>query len=243
MDGKTRRKLTMAATVIDFIKQEPPSTDAGFTALVTDLEGLVTRADEVARQQQDGLTAQAAATRRRNELRRRTLRDQTRYLVRVAQRTSAANAEFAGHFVMPPDQGTISAFLTAAKAALTTAQTQKDLLLASGLNATALDDLQTSIDAFDDETVRQNDARHDHISARIELGEIAAQCVAVAKAMDGFYRLEFAGAPEKLAAWRSASAVIGHSPRHPAAAPEPTPVPAPQLAALPAPSNRPDPKA
>jgi hypothetical protein len=233
----------MAATVIDFVKQQPPSTDAGFTALVTDLEGLITRADEVARQQQDGLTAQAAATRRRNELRRRTLRDQTRYLVRVAERTSAANAEFAGHFVMPPDHGSISAFLTAAKAALTKAQTQKDLLLSSGLNATALDDLQTSIDSFDDETVRQNDARHDHISARIELAEIAAQCVAVAKAMDGFYRLEFADAPEKLATWRSASAVIGHSPRHPAAAPEPAPEPAPQLATLPAPSNRPDPKA
>lgn len=214
MDGITRRKLAMAATMIDFIKQLPPSTDAGFNALVADLTILAARGEEVARQQQDGMTAQTAATRRRNELRRRTLRDQSRYLVRVARRTAGTNAEFAGHFVMPPDQGSLSSFITAAKALLATALPQKDLLLGAGLAATALDDLQASIDEFDDETVRQHDARHDHISARIELTAIATQCVDLSKALDGYFRLQFAGNPERLAAWRSASNVTGHSARH-----------------------------
>ncbi len=227
MNGDTRRKLAMAATVIDFIKQQPASTDAGFNALVTELQALATRGDDVAQQQLDGMTAQAAATRRRLELRRRTLRDQARYLARVGQRTVATNAEFAGHFIMPPDQGTLSGFITAAKSLLATALTQKDLLLSAGLAATALDGLQASIDEFDDETVRQHDARHDHISARIELIGIAAECVTATKALDGYFRLQFAGNPEKLAAWRSASSVTAHSARHPAPVPAPVPVPAP----------------
>ncbi|HEY3934848.1 MAG TPA: hypothetical protein VGL65_09545 [Gemmatimonadales bacterium] len=223
----TRRKLGMAATVVDFIKQQPPSTDAGFNALVTEMEGLVTRSDDVARQQRDGVTAQAAATQRRDELSRRTLRDQMRNLFRIARRTAATNAEFAGHFVAPPRLGTLSSFITEAKAMLAIALPQKDLLLGAGLTATALDDLQASIDEFDDETVRQHDAQHDHISARAELTDIATRCVELSRALDGYFRLQFAGNPETLATWRSASNVRGHSARHPASAPTPEPAPQP----------------
>ncbi|MGH7583944.1 MAG: hypothetical protein ACREL5_12030 [Gemmatimonadales bacterium] len=217
----------MARLIVEFTKSQPTSTDAGFNGLVSELEALVAHADEVAQTQQAGQSMQTAATRRRNELRRRKLRDQVRYLVHVAQRAAIDNPSAVGSYDMPRDGGPLVEFVTAAKRLLAEAKTQQEALASKGLTTTALADLQASLDELDDETVKQHDGMLDNITARIELEEIALDCVRISRALDGIFRQQFEGNPQLLGAWNSVRRVVTRAPRHRQSDPGPVVPPLP----------------
>ena len=239
MEAAIRRLLAMAARVLDFVKAQPASTDPGYQALVSALQELVARGDEVALQQQEGATAQAVAVRQRAELRRRMIRDQVRYLVRVAQRAAKSNPGFAGQFRMPRGGGPLKDFITSVKALLAAAEPEKDLLVSLGLGGTFLDDLTASISSFDDATGQAHAGQRGHVSARAELVAIGKEIVEVTNALDGWFRVQFTNDPQSLAAWEVARNVVGPFRRPQGnAAPEPTPDPVPGPS--PAPEPGPD---
>ena len=56
---------------------------------------------------------------------------------------------------------------------------------------------------------RGAEGRRIHIAAAVELDVVAGDAVQIVRVMDGHNRVRFAGDPDLLAAWRSASNVIG----------------------------------
>ena len=65
---------------------------------------------------------------------------------------------------------------------------------------------------------RGAEGRRIHIAAAVELSVVSGEAVQIVRVMDSLNRVRFAGDPDLLAAWRSASNVIG--PSRPAAKPE-----------------------
>jgi len=68
MNAKSRRKIEMGRRALDFSRAHPDASP-GYTAVVTQLEERLTRAEQLAGQQRDGLLEVRAATARKFELR------------------------------------------------------------------------------------------------------------------------------------------------------------------------------
>jgi hypothetical protein len=69
--------------------------------------------------------------------------------------------------------------------------------------------LTESLGQFDQALGRGAEGRRIHIAAAVELDVVAGDAVQIVRVMDGHNRVRFAGDPDQLAAWRSASNVIG----------------------------------
>ncbi len=62
------------------------------------------------------------------------------------------------------------------------------------------------------------EGRRIHVGAAVELDVVGGEAVEIVRVIDGLNRVRFAGDPDLMAAWRSASNVVG--PSRPAAKPE-----------------------
>ena len=101
-----------------------------------------------------------------------------------------------------------------------------------GLVDSVLVSLTESLDKFDQALARGAEGRRIHIAARVELDVVSSEAVQIIRVMDGHNRVRFAGDPDLLAAWRSASNVIG--PSRPAVRPEEPEAPTSEGAVKPA---------
>jgi hypothetical protein len=207
MQADVRRKLSMAARALDYSRAQP-STDAGHTTVVTRLEERVARADALAIQERDGRVGERAATTLRREL-RIEIQEMLRHLVRTAKVAGRSDPALAGDFVLPKLSGPYRTFATSAKAMLAAASPLKDALAANGLGDTLLDDLTTALEKFDEATTAAHTARREHVGGRADLIAVADECVEQVRLLDGLNRKRFKTQPELLAAWESASNVVG----------------------------------
>jgi hypothetical protein len=85
----------------------------------------------------------------------------------------------------------------------------EELLVKHGLVDSVLVSLTESLGQFDQALGRGAEGRRIHIAAAVELDVVAGDAVQIVRVMDGHNRVRFAGDPDLLAAWRSASNVIG----------------------------------
>jgi hypothetical protein len=210
MEANIRRKLSMAARVLDFARAHP-SADASYSTLVSRLVDRVTRGDALAVQQVDGHEGEHAAVARRDELRRSIVRLQVKHLVRTADLATRDHPELAGQFFLPRSGGPLKVFITAAKAMLAAATPQKDLFLKLGIGDTFFDEFTKSVGEFDTSTEAAHGRRRDHVGARADLKAVADECVKLVGLLDGIYRTRFRSDTEALAAWDSARIVIAVS--------------------------------
>jgi hypothetical protein len=208
MEGLTRRKLTMAARALAFA-QAHPATDAGYTALVTRLQGRLADADALAIRQHDGHASEMASHARRDAVRRSVQQVQLQHLVRVAKLAARDHPELDLAFVYPAGDSSEKAFVTAAKALLASALEQKELLVSLGLGETLLDELTAAIAQYG-QFATESDSHHlDHVGARAELNVAADDCLRYTRVLDGIYRNRFRLDADTLAAWESAKNVMG----------------------------------
>ncbi|MES2306990.1 MAG: hypothetical protein V4558_15925 [Gemmatimonadota bacterium] len=208
MQGKIRRKLSMAARALDFARTHA-STDAGYTTIVTRLEERVARADTLAIQELDGVGGESAAVARRADLRHTMHERLLRHLARVAGLATRAHPELAGQIVMPRTNIPNRAFLTAAKSMLAGATARTDLLLPFGLGDTLIPELTKAIEQFDAATSTAHSGRVGHVGARADLTAVTEECVALVGVLDGLMATRYNGDAENLAAWESARNVLG----------------------------------
>jgi uncharacterized protein (UPF0210 family) len=213
MLAKTRRKLNMAARVLQF-SEDHPSQSPGFIAAVTRLKECVTRSDQLARQQVTGRNEVHVATARKAELRRQIRRTYLDHILTVAESASVEEPELAQRFTYPQDATTYQAFVTVATSILAEAESRKELLMKHGLAEEVLVGFRVALDQFQT-AVEQGDAgRLAHVGASADLVTVSEQSVQVVKVMNGLVRILYANQSEPLAKWESASNVIG--PPHPA---------------------------
>src|SRR5215218_1415771 len=205
--AKTRRKLNMGTRVMEFSRKYPDPSP-GYIAAVARLQDRLARAEQLARQQNDGRSEVRVATGRKRELRRLMLQAHLDHLANVAEIASVEEPELLQKFVFPSDATTYQAFQTAASGIAAEAESRKDLLVKHGLSEDVLTGLKTSLDQFETAVEQGVAGRLAHVGASAELVVVSEQVVQVVKVMNGLIRLRFGNQPEILAAWESASNVL-----------------------------------
>jgi hypothetical protein len=185
-----------------------PDESPGYQAVLSSIEEKLARAKVVAADQRGGLLGvHANATTKRELL--RTMREA--HLAHIAQVAKAARREAPQvplNFVFRPGAGTHVAFQTTARAFLSEAEANRELLVRYGLVESVLTELRQSLDQFDAAMVSGSEARATHVKASAELRRLADEVVQGVRVLDGFNRVRFRGTPEVLAAWRSISSTM-----------------------------------
>jgi hypothetical protein len=207
MMATTRRKLEMAARVLEFARLHPDPSPA-FVAAVARLKERLDRADQLDRQFMDGRSALRVASARKVELRRRILRVHLRHLASVAQVASAEEPELDRRFVIPPGTGTFRGFQTVASGLAAEAESRKELLLKHGLAQEVLSGLQVALDEFESAVDQGATARLRHIGATAELVTVDEDVAQIVKVMTGLIQVRYGSQPELLVEWVSASNVV-----------------------------------
>lgn len=207
MNAITRSKLDMGDRALNFSRAHPDASP-GYTAALTGLEQRLTRAQQLARVQQEGINQRKAANARKNHLRRQMRRTQLRHLARVAKVAARETPELAGKFVLRSEPRAYRSFRALAGTMVAEAQTQKELLVKHGLADTVLDSLVQSLDQFDRAITEGTDALRAHVSARAELDVLGDEVVDIVQVMDALNRFRFADDAAVLAEWETVSNII-----------------------------------
>lgn len=207
MRAKTRRKLEMGQRVLEFCRQHP-NLGPALTAAADRLKERLEKAAELASRQLDGRSEVHAATTRKIELRRLIMQAPLDHLASVAQFAAAEDPDVIQKFTYPPDATTYLAFRAAATGMAAEAESRKELLLRHGLSEEILAGLQTSLEQFQTAVEQGAAGRVAGVSSTAELNEVAEEVVQEVKVMNGQVRFRFAGQPEVLVAWESASNVF-----------------------------------
>lgn len=207
MNAKTRRKIEMGTRALNFSRARPDGSP-GYAAAISRLEERLTRAQQLAEQQRDGILGVRAATMKKHELRKIMRRTQLMHLSLVAEAAAKELPELAQKFVLAPEATPYLAFRTAARGLAAEAQNQKELLIKHGLVDTVLDSLVQNLNQFDQALEQGTENRRAHVGASAELDAVADEVAHIVKVMDALNRFRFAADAESLAAWDSASSTF-----------------------------------
>ena len=224
MNARTRRKIEMATGALEFSRAHPDPSP-GYTAALATLEERVTRAEQLAAQQREGIIEARAATARKRDLRQTLKQAHLVHLARVAAVAAREVPELPQKFVLTRATNAYLAFRTAARGMQAEALGRKEVLVKHGLAESVLESLAQALDQFDAAVEQGSEGRRAHVGASAELDAVADEIVQIVKVMDGLNHVRFAADAEQLAAWASASNVIG--PFRPATKPAPKELPAP----------------
>ncbi len=208
MLSDVRRKLEMAARVRDFHRAHP-FMDPSHQALAVRIGELLTKAQDLAVQEQAGRMGSKAATRHRRALRQVLERAMIRYLSRVADLAAYEAPDLAGRFRLPGRRSANAAFIARAWDLVNLAREHQELLGRYGLGAGQLDEVVDALNRFEAATERANAGRRSHVGAHAQLNEVARQLMELLGPIDVLNRYRFAAHAEQLAAWRSARNVLG----------------------------------
>ncbi|MEP6688401.1 MAG: hypothetical protein ABJC36_08640 [Gemmatimonadales bacterium] len=132
MNAESRRKIEMGTRALTFTRTNPDQ-DPGAALAVAKLGQLVTRADELATAQRDGLIHVHAASARKVELRREMLAVPIAHLAEVGKGAARDEPELGQTFRFKPKASTFLAFRTAARGMAGAAETHKETLAKHGL--------------------------------------------------------------------------------------------------------------
>ena len=211
MNRRTNRRLDMAIRALEFSRAHPVDS-AGYASALKQLEEQITRANQLAEEQQHGLAEVRSATARKNVLKRTIRRSHLRHFASVARKASSGQPELAGQFDLPrlPFRGL--AFRAAARAMVEAAEQQKELLVKHGLVEEVLENAHQSLDEYDQLVERGAEGRRVHIGASASLEVVTDGAIQNVKILDGLNRYRFATQPDLLAAWTAASNIIGPPP-------------------------------
>jgi hypothetical protein len=208
MNKRTRSRLEMGARALEF-SQAHPDDSAGYTATVAELVEVLARSQRLTDQQRQGVAEVRAATKRKRELRRSIRQGQLVHVARAALRAAREVPELTQKFALAREPIPYLTFRSLARTIAAEAGQRKELLVKHGLVERVLDGLLASLDEFD-QAVRQGaEGRRIHVAAGVELDVSGGEVVQLTSIIDGLNRVRFSRDPNLLAAWKSASNVVG----------------------------------
>ena len=208
MNKRTRSRLEMAARALEFC-QAHPDTSTGYTVAVADLAALLARSQQLADLHRQGVAEVRAATERKRELRRSIRQGQLVHVARAAQRAAREVPELTQKFALARQPIPYLTFRSFARTVAAEAEERRELLVKHGLVDRVLESLTEELGQFDQAVAQGAEGRRIHIGATVELDVVGGGAVEIIRMIDGLNRVRFAGDPDLLAAWRSASNVIG----------------------------------
>jgi hypothetical protein len=189
--------------------------DPGSQAALTRLQQLVTRVNELAARQRDGILEVRRATARKRTMREEITQIHLSHIISAAELASAEEPELAEKFRVPGRVRNYAAFRTAARGVLSEAESRKELLTKHGLSESVLVALRKVLDEFDVVVEQGAQGRAMHVGASAELENVTGEILRVVKVMDGRNRFRFAQDGELLSAWQSTSSVLAAPHRGP----------------------------
>jgi hypothetical protein len=207
MLARTRRRLNMGMRVLEFSRLHQDTSPA-FVIAVARLQERLSRAEQLALQQNDGRTEVRAATARKAELRQIIMETHLDHLTSVADLASLDEPALRQKVAFPADATTYQAFQTAASGIMAEVESQKELLMKHGLSEEVLAGLKVALEEFEATVQRGEAGRLAHVGASAELVVVADQVVQIVKVMNGLVRIRHGSEPELLAAWESASSIF-----------------------------------
>jgi hypothetical protein len=219
MKARTRSRLEMGARALEFSRAHPDDS-AGYTAAVAELAEQLARSERLTDQQRQGIAEVRAATERKRDLRRSIRRGQLVHVARAAQRAAKELPELTQKFALAREPIPYLTFRSLARTVSAEAEERRELLVKHGLVDRVLDSLTQSLNQFDQAVGEGAEGRRMHVAAAVELDVAADEVVQIVRVIDGLNRVRFAGDPDLLAAWKSASNVIGPSRSAKPASPE-----------------------
>ncbi len=208
MNRVVRSRLDMAARVREFFRAHPVEGQGDIAAL-TRFGELIGRADQLAAQQRNGVVATRAATLQRRAVRNALQSRLVRYLVAVGAVAVKGREELQAQFRLPRVSVPHRTFLTAVKAMLAKAESQRELLVSRGMSESLLADLTEGVAEFEATLEASHAGRRDHVGASAELAEVSSAILEQVRLLDGLVRYRFGDNPELMAAWQSARNVVG----------------------------------
>ena len=207
MRAVTRRKIEMGIRALKFSRAHP-DVSPGYTEALARLEDRLTRAEQVAEQQREGILHVRAATARKRDLRRTIKRTHLDHLASVAKVAAKELPELVQLFTLPREANPYLAFRTAARGLAAEAESRKELLVKHGLTDTVLAGLAQDLNQFDAAVDLGAEGRAAHVGASAELDAVGNEIVQLVKVMNGLNGGRFAKEPELIATWESVSNVI-----------------------------------
>ena len=208
MDAMIRSRLEMARRALEFA-QAHPATSSGYAASVAELAGLLARAQQLTDLQRQGLAEVRSASLRKRSLRRSIRQGQLVHVAIAAQRAAKEEPELAQKFVLARHPAPYLQFQSLARSVAAEAEERKEVLVKHGLVDSVLVSLTESLAQFDQAVTQGAEGRRTHVAATVELNVVSAEAVRIVRLMDGHNRVRFAEDPDLMAAWKSASNVIG----------------------------------
>ena len=208
MNAVTRRILEMCLRVLNWVTAHPDD-DAGYNALVAQLQGLVARITESGSAQQSGVVDVRASAARKLELRAAMLAVAILHLGRIGARAARERHELAQMFRFRPSSNSFVAFQNAAHVMYAEAVDHRDLLVKYGLSAAVLDQLGRQLEEFDAAMKLGQEGRTLHTAATRELRVLTKEAADLVRAMDARNRQRFQDDPQALQQWLSARTVLG----------------------------------
>jgi hypothetical protein len=197
----------MGERVLDWSTAHP-DPDPGSQTALSRLQQLVTRANDLAARQRDGILEVRRATARKRTMREEITQIHLSHIISAAELATAEEPELAAKFRVPGRAKNYAAFRTAAWGVLTEAENRKELLTKHGLSEAMLEALRTSLDEFDLVTEKGAQGRAMHVGASAELENISGEILRVVNVMDSRNRFRLAQDGELLSAWENTSSVL-----------------------------------
>jgi hypothetical protein len=220
MDDRTRRIKEMGERVLEWSTTHP-DPEPGAVAAQTRLQQLITRVDQLAAQQRDGILEVRRATARKRTAQVEIMQIHLRHVISAAELASTEEPELAEKFQIPGRIKNYASFRTAARGVLVEAESRRELLTKYGLSDSILAGLRAALDEFDAVVEQGAQGRARHVGASAALLTAADEILTVVRVMNGANRFRFAQNRELYSAWRNMSRVIAARKREPEVPPVP----------------------
>jgi hypothetical protein len=210
MNFSIRRKLDMAGRARDFCRTHPDQ-NPGYTAATQRLEERLTRAEALARQEVAGRQTVTGAVVNKEQL-RLDIHKTIALLAGLAAPAAREERELAVGIIRPDVNGSHQAFLTRSRVAAASGSTHKELLTRYGKPDGFLEELNATLDRYEQSLNQQHAGRAAHVGARAELEAVTAEIMLIVRQLDALNRFRFRKNAESLAAWKSARDVAWPAP-------------------------------
>lgn len=207
MNGRQIKQMRTAIRVMEYSVAHSDGS-AGDVAVLARLKALLAEAEELARQEREGLIEERNATDAKKVL-RKTFRKLVNHVARVAVVVAKDHPDLVRVFRFPRGRTKEQVILTAVRAIADQAKTNEGLFLANGMATTLVAALNSAINAYDEATERSSAGKRAHIGANAELGAVLRRIMQLVDLLDGLNQYRFEDDAEKLAAWNSARNVPG----------------------------------
>ena len=202
MNYSIRRKLDMAGRAREFCRTHPDQ-NPGYTAATQRLEERLARAEALARQEVAGRQTASGAVVNKEQL-RVDIHKTIALLAGLAGPASKEQRELAVGILRPDVNGSHQAFLTRSRVAAATGSTHQELLTRYGMPDGFLEELNATLDRYEQALNQQHAGRAAHVGARAELEAVTAEIMLIVRQLDALNRFRFRKDAESLAAWKSA---------------------------------------